>query len=151
MGTTNDIAHFGQANQQIAADVEKSDDYAPEEEIQKGIHDEDNPEWIAAQRRYLWKLDCIILPAISLLYFFEYLDRGNVANAKLYGLNKGHDTPADGIGEGTKTLSSRQWQLVVMIFYVGLVLFQVPGCLGYRVFPPSKVMTAAFLRLTFAD
>lgn len=26
-----------------------------------------------------------------------------------------------------------------MIFYVGLVLFQVPGCLGYRVFPPSKV------------
>lgn len=26
-----------------------------------------------------------------------------------------------------------------MIFYVGLILFQVPGCLGYRVFPPSKV------------
>lgn len=26
-----------------------------------------------------------------------------------------------------------------MSFYVGLVLFQVPGTIGYRVFPPSKV------------
>jgi len=25
-----------------------------------------------------------------------------------------------------------------MIFYVGLVLFQVPGCIGYRIFPPSR-------------
>jgi hypothetical protein len=32
-----------------------------------------------------------------------------------------------------------QWQTVIMIFNVGLVLFQVPGCIGYRVFPPSKV------------
>lgn len=27
-----------------------------------------------------------------------------------------------------------------MIFYVGLVLFQVPGCIGYRVLPPYKVL-----------
>ncbi len=32
-----------------------------------------------------------------------------------------------------------------MIFYVGLVLFQVPGCIGYRVFPPSKVRTESGL------
>lgn len=25
-----------------------------------------------------------------------------------------------------------------MIFYVGLILCQVPGCIGYRVFSPSK-------------
>lgn len=96
-------------------------------------------EWTKAQKRYLWKLDCILLPAVSLLYFFEYLDRGNVANAKLYGLDAGHETAQQGVGAGTKALGSSQWQLVVMIFYVGLVLFQVPGCIGYRVFPPSKV------------
>ncbi len=39
----------------------------------------DDPEWGAAERRYMRRLNWIILPTISLLYFFEYLDRGNVA------------------------------------------------------------------------
>ena len=60
-------------------------------------------------------------------------------NAKLYGYDKGHDTANGGVGSGSKALSSTQWQLIIMIFYVGLVLFQVPGCIGYRVFPASKV------------
>jgi hypothetical protein len=132
-----------------------------------------------AEKRYLRRLDWIILPAISTLYFFEYLDRGNVAvrtllktvplicgilapgllavmhssitdpsasqNAKLYGFDKGNDTAAHGLGPGMTALSSSQWQLVVMIFYVGLVLFQVPGCIGYRVFPPSRVSTSLSL------
>lgn len=98
----------------------------------------DDPEWNTAQKRYLQKLDYIILPTISALYFFEYLDRGNIANAKLYGYSNGHATYHHDIGPGDGKLSSTQWQLVVMIFYVGLVLFQVPGCIGYRIFPPSK-------------
>ncbi|QKX53142.1 uncharacterized protein TRUGW13939_00218 [Talaromyces rugulosus] len=98
----------------------------------------DSPESRARERAYLWKLDTIILPVISALYFFEYIDRGNIANAKLLGISSGHDTSDNGVGSGTTSLSSVQWQTVVMIFYVGLVLFQVPGCLGYRIFPPSK-------------
>ncbi|KAF5855678.1 hypothetical protein ETB97_008613 [Aspergillus alliaceus] len=90
------------------------------------------------ENRYLRKLDYIILPTISALYFFEYLDRGNIANAKLYGYSNGYATHHHGIGPGDGMLSSTQWQLVVMIFYVGLVLFQVPGCIGYRIFSPSK-------------
>jgi hypothetical protein len=31
------------------------------------------------EKRYRRRLDMIILPTVSLLYFFEYLDRGNVA------------------------------------------------------------------------
>lgn len=46
--------------------------------------------------------------------------------------------PDSGVGPGTKSLTAEQWQLVIMIFYVGLVLFQVPGTVGYRIFPPSK-------------
>lgn len=56
----------------------QGDDYA-QEDIQKAAHRLDDPEWITAQKQYLRKLDFIILPTISLLYFFEYLDRGNVA------------------------------------------------------------------------
>lgn len=32
-----------------------------------------SPEEQARVRKYMWKLDCIILPTISALYFFEYL------------------------------------------------------------------------------
>ena len=31
------------------------------------------------ERRYMRRLNVLILPTISALYFFEYLDRGNVA------------------------------------------------------------------------
>lgn len=102
------------------------------------LHILDSPEAREAERKYIWKLDLIILPTISALYFFEYIDRGNIANAKLYGLDTGHDTAQKGVGPGKKSLTSPQWQLCIMIFYVGLILFQVPGCIGYRVFPPSK-------------
>ncbi|KAL2858530.1 major facilitator superfamily domain-containing protein [Aspergillus pseudoustus] len=122
------------------SDVENAapDTLPEEEEIEKGALNRTDEEWLKAQRKYLWKLDYILLPAVSILYFFEYLDRGNVGNAKLYGLDSGHKTEDQGVGPGLSSLTSSQWQLVVMIFYVGLVLFQVPGCIGYRVFSPSK-------------
>jgi|SRR3569833_61072 len=53
-------------------------DSAPEDGLQKE-RQLDGPEWAAARKRYMRKLNFIILPTISLLYFFEYLDRGNVA------------------------------------------------------------------------
>jgi hypothetical protein len=49
------------------------------EDAQKAADLVDDPEWILAQKRYLRKLDLTILPMISTLYFFEYLDRGNIA------------------------------------------------------------------------
>ncbi len=49
------------------------------DEIEKAIHPLQDPERSAAERRYIRRLDWIILPTISSLYFFEYLDRGNVA------------------------------------------------------------------------
>lgn len=53
-------------------------DYAPAE-IQKEVQNLEDPDWIRAQKKYLRKLDFIILPTISSFYFFEYLDRGNIA------------------------------------------------------------------------
>jgi len=146
----------------------QTNDYASPE-VQKAAHRFDDSGYILAQKRYLRKLDLIILPMISTLYFFEYLDRGNIAvrfnlcpppsnlqagtltalilqNAKLYGYNNGHHTTASGMGPGEESLTATQWQLIIMIFYVGLVLFQVPGCIGYRVSPPSKVCLGTYIR-----
>jgi hypothetical protein len=63
------------------------EDYAP-----KGVQDNvdalNHPDNALAAKRYKRKLDMIILPTITLLYFFEYLDRGNAAvslSLSLYG------------------------------------------------------------------
>lgn len=52
--------------------------YAPED-VQQSAQILGDPEFAQRKRRYVWKLDCIILPTVSALYFFEYLDRGNIA------------------------------------------------------------------------
>jgi hypothetical protein len=57
---------------------EERNGYAPSD-IQKEMQLVDDPERIENQKKYLLKLDMILMPTISLLYFFEYLDRGNIA------------------------------------------------------------------------
>lgn len=56
----------------------QTNDYASRD-IQKVAHRLDDTKFFLAQKRYLRKLDLTILPMISILYFFEYLDRGNIA------------------------------------------------------------------------
>ncbi len=77
MGEPTDIDHVEHSRPDAEAHSPK-EDYAGEE-VQKGAAMLQDPAWIDAQKRYVRKLDTIILPAITLLYFFEYLDRGNVA------------------------------------------------------------------------
>jgi hypothetical protein len=68
---------ISQIENNLPREVEGTD-YAPPE-IQKEIRILEDAGFVAAQKKYLRKLDFIILPTISALYFFEYLDRGNVA------------------------------------------------------------------------
>jgi hypothetical protein len=77
MGHSDDIDHVEDAGESQRNEIDGVD-YAPPE-IQKEAHILEDPEYVRAQKKYLRKLDCIILPAISALYFFEYLDRGNIA------------------------------------------------------------------------
>lgn len=58
------------------------DAYAPLD-IQKETRILQDPEWFEKQKKYLRKLDMILLPTISILYFFEYLDRGNIAVSRM--------------------------------------------------------------------
>jgi hypothetical protein len=40
------------------------------------------------ERRVLWKLDALLIPLISLLFIFLFLDRANIGNARVAGLQK---------------------------------------------------------------
>ena len=72
MGNSGEISHVEDRNEL------DREDYAPPE-VQKGIQLLDTQELQTARKKYLRKLDLIILPTISALYFFECLDRGNIA------------------------------------------------------------------------
>ena len=54
---------------------------APEDFI-----DNDSRIDTAIERRFVWKLDLIILPLLAIIYFTNSLDRANLGNAKTDGI-----------------------------------------------------------------
>ena len=40
----------------------------------------ESPEWRAAERRLVRKLDLTLMPIVWILYMFNYLDRNNIAS-----------------------------------------------------------------------
>lgn len=61
------------------------------------------------------KVDLHILPVAVLLYLSSYIDRANVANAKVLGMG------------AAINLSSNQYNLSLSIFFVAYVLFETPS------------------------
>ncbi|CAF4746061.1 unnamed protein product [Rotaria sp. Silwood1] len=72
------------------------------------------------------KLDFHLLPLLSITYLLSYLDRSNIANAKLGGL-----------AEDTH-LTSEQYQWSLSIFFFGYVFFEVPSNIILRRWRPSR-------------
>ncbi|KAL0944340.1 major facilitator superfamily transporter [Colletotrichum truncatum] len=73
------------------------------------------PEWRAAEKRLVRKLDMSLLPIVWTLYMFNYLDRNNLAQAKLNGFEKD-------LG-----LVGNQFNTAVSIFNVGYMTAQLPS------------------------
>ncbi|KAK1248636.1 hypothetical protein MKX08_006856 [Trichoderma sp. CBMAI-0020] len=78
------------------------------------------------EKRLLRKLDLYIIPLVMGLYLFSFLDRVNIGNARLYGL------------EEDLHLSSEQFQVTVSIFFVTYLLFEVPSNLVLKLFTPRR-------------
>ncbi|PGH16500.1 hypothetical protein AJ80_05185 [Polytolypa hystricis UAMH7299] len=74
----------------------------------------------------LRKIDRHIVPCIMLLYTFSFLDRVNIGNARLYGL------------EEDLGLHEDQFQIAVSILFVPYCLLEVPSNLVLRKFTASR-------------
>ncbi|KAL5121128.1 hypothetical protein ACEQ8H_000979 [Pleosporales sp. CAS-2024a] len=72
------------------------------------------------------KLDFFIIPVVMLLYLLSFLDRVNIGNARLYGLEK--DLKMD----------SSQFQTAVSILFVTYILSELPSNLVLKNFRPSR-------------
>ncbi|KAM5541373.1 hypothetical protein V8D89_004927 [Ganoderma adspersum] len=68
----------------------------------------------ADEKRLLRKLDANLLPAVIILYLLSFLDRSNVANARIEGL------AADLHITGNQYLTS------LTLYFIGYVLFEIP-------------------------
>ncbi|KAF1843847.1 high-affinity nicotinic acid transporter-like protein [Cucurbitaria berberidis CBS 394.84] len=72
------------------------------------------------------KLDLFIIPVVMLLYLLSFLDRVNIGNARLYGL----ETDLD--------LSPNQFQTAVSILFVTYILSEIPSNLVLKKLRPSR-------------
>ena len=79
-GIKDNAIHLETGPQRASVDDIESKGYA-DAAIQKQNREvfDGTDEARRIERRYMRRLNTIILPTISALYFFEYLDRGNVA------------------------------------------------------------------------
>ncbi|PGH14487.1 hypothetical protein AJ79_02980 [Helicocarpus griseus UAMH5409] len=81
------------------------------------------------------KVDRHIVPFLVLLYLFSFLDRVNIGNARLYGMEKD-------LG-----LTGNQYQIAVSILFIPYCLLEVPSNLVLRKFTASRYI--AFITVSW--
>lgn len=87
---------------------------------------EEEPALGADEAKLLRKLDLHILPVVMLLQTFSFIDRVNIGNARLYGL------------EADLGLVDNQYQMAVSIVFLTYLLFALPSNLVLKPFTPSR-------------
>ncbi|KAL6854856.1 hypothetical protein ACO1O0_005987 [Amphichorda felina] len=101
---------------------------AKDEEQQHTHTVSDNDIYIdeAAEKKLLRKLDLWIVPPVMLLYLLSFLDRVNIGNARLYGM------------EEDLGLEGDQYQIAVSVLFVTYILSELPSNLVIKRFTPSR-------------
>ncbi|GAT27078.1 vitamin H transporter [Aspergillus luchuensis] len=61
------------------------------------------------------KVDLTLLPTIWIMYLLSYMDRTNIGNAKISGMQEDLD------------LTSDQYSIALVVFFIGYVVFEVPS------------------------
>ncbi|KAL1954411.1 hypothetical protein VTO42DRAFT_1181 [Malbranchea cinnamomea] len=75
--------------------------------------------------RILRKIDYRLVPMLSVLYLLSFIDRGNIANAKIAGM------------EDDLQLTGPQYNLALTLFFIPYGLFEVPSNIVLKLLRPS--------------
>lgn len=88
-------------------------------------------------RKLIWKLDLHLLPPLWALWFCSLIDRVNIGNAKIQGLEKDlHMDP-----------KSNQFNVALVVIFIGLVSLEVPSNYLMKRVSPRAVLCAETLLL----
>lgn len=72
------------------------------------------------------KIDLMIVPTVSVLYLFCFIDRANIGNARLAGL------------ERDLGLTGYDYNILLTVFYISYILFEIPSNLLCKIVGPGK-------------
>ncbi|BGP55657.1 hypothetical protein JCM8202v2_003262 [Rhodotorula sphaerocarpa] len=87
----------------------------------------------AEEKKLVRKIDFKLVPFLSLLYLLSFLDRVNIGQAKLDGI-----IPDLG-------LTANQFQITLLVFFVGYVSFEIPSNTILKMAKPSRYISACML------
>lgn len=90
-------------------------------------------EYQVNQKKLMWKIDLWVVPPFCLLYFLAFLDRVNISNAKLYGM------------ERDLNLSSNQFAAALTVFFVPYIIFEVFSNYLLKIVKPHLWLAAMIL------
>ncbi|KAJ9127761.1 hypothetical protein QFC24_000044 [Naganishia onofrii] len=96
-----------------------------------------------ASRKLARKIDMYIVPIVALQYLFAFIDRANIGNARLAGLEK------------DLKLVKYDYNLLLSMFYVSYIIFEIPANLFTKWLGPGKsiplyTITFGLLSVAFA-
>ncbi|KAI2472942.1 putative MFS transporter [Annulohypoxylon bovei var. microspora] len=78
-----------------------------------------------AERKLRNKIDLMVVPTVSLLYLFCFIDRANIGNARLAGL------------EADLGLTGNDYNMLLSIFFVAYIVFEIPSNLACKAVGPG--------------
>ncbi|KAH8820252.1 major facilitator superfamily domain-containing protein [Xylogone sp. PMI_703] len=85
------------------------------------------------EKRLLLKMDLSIVPLLALSFFIAYMDRNNLGNARVMGM------------QADLHLSNSQFYNCLTVFFVGYMVFMLPANLGMRIVGPPRQLGAAVI------
>ncbi|KIJ14064.1 hypothetical protein PAXINDRAFT_13181 [Paxillus involutus ATCC 200175] len=116
LDTYQDRVDFG-------ASPQKKEIYGSDERMGHSVA----PAITEAQETKVWRrIDWRLMPTISLMYLFSFLDKGNIGNAKLDGLMT------------QLNLTGNKYNIALTMFFISYSLFEFPSNLAIQVIRPSR-------------
>ncbi|KAG4424308.1 hypothetical protein IFR04_002549 [Cadophora malorum] len=126
------------SRQQASSEVEDekvvyaNDEFAHKNEVPaaKNVHD---PNWsgngvdtsMVNREKTLRKMDIRLIPMLAVLYLLSFLDRGNIGNAKIQGM------------QDDLKLTGQQYNMCATVFFFTYCAFEIPSNLLLKRFRPS--------------
>ncbi|KAK2757234.1 hypothetical protein FQN54_004748 [Arachnomyces sp. PD_36] len=109
-----------------------------DEKVPKGDSDtmkienaaDESPYTPEEEKKLLRSIDMILMPTIFIMYLLSYMDRTNIGNAKIAGM------------EDDLNMSSGQYSICLVVFFIGYVVFEVPSNMVLSKTRPSIFLPA---------
>ncbi|MCJ1418312.1 hypothetical protein MMC32_004659 [Xylographa parallela] len=86
-----------------------------------------------AEKRVVRKCDLHVMPMISLLYMLAFVDRINIGNARIQGLEK------------SLNMQGNNYNIALFVFFIPYILFEVPSNIILRKVAPSTWLSFIML------